>query len=82
MATLVQIAQLGRGLIPRYTSITVAYTTRDGKAKKREWKDFVARIFQHEYDHLEGIVFLDRVESTGDIISEKEYQKRIAKIKK
>jgi peptide deformylase len=32
----------------------------------------VARIFQHEDDHLRGIVFLDRLESTGDVVTEKE----------
>jgi peptide deformylase len=30
----------------------------------------VARIFQHEYDHLEGLVYLDRIENNQDIISE------------
>lgn len=70
-----------RGLIPRHESIIVEYTTRDGKKEKKEFKDFVARIFQHEYDHLEGLVFLDRLESNRDIISEKEYQKIVKKEK-
>ena len=70
-----------RGLIPRYTSIIVEYTTRDGERKKRKFKDFVARIFQHEHDHLEGLVFLDRLESNKDIVSEKEYQRIIKKQK-
>jgi peptide deformylase len=39
--------------------------------------DFVARIFQHELDHLDGKVFLDRVESTLDLISEAEYQRQV-----
>jgi peptide deformylase len=29
-----------------------------------------ARIFQHEYDHLNGVLFLDRLESNRDIITE------------
>ena len=41
----------------------------------------MARIFQHEYDHLEGIVFLDRVESTTDLITEDEYQKQIIQLR-
>lgn len=68
-----------RALVPRYQSIAVEFTTRQGKVAKRQFKDFVARIFQHEYDHLEGTVFLDRVETTKDIITEKEYQKLIAR---
>lgn len=66
-----------RGLVPRYQAIEVEYTDRDGKSQKQELTDFVARIFQHEYDHLDGIVFLDRLESTQDIMTEQEYQKRI-----
>jgi len=45
--------------------------------KKQELTDFV-RIFQDEYDHLDGIVFLDRLETTQDIITEQEYQKRVS----
>lgn len=66
-----------RGWVPRYQAIEVEYTDRNGKLQKQELTDFVARIFQHEYDHLDGIVFLDRLESTQDIITEQEYQKQI-----
>ncbi|MFB2835410.1 peptide deformylase [Floridanema evergladense] len=66
-----------RGLVPRYQTIEVEYTTRDGKLEKQELTDFVARIFQHESDHLDGLVFLDRLETTKDIITEQEYQKII-----
>lgn len=65
-----------RGLVPRYRSVEVEYTGRDGQLQQQELTDFVARIFQHEYDHLNGIVFLDRVESTQEIITEQEYLKR------
>lgn len=64
-----------RGLVPRYQAIEVEYTNRDGKRQRQELTDFVARIFQHERDHLDGIVFLDRLESTQDIMTEQEYQK-------
>lgn len=66
-----------RGLVPRYEGIEVEYTNRNGKIHRQVFTDFVARIFQHEYDHLDGIVFLDRVESTQDIMAEQEYQQRI-----
>src|SRR5919199_176723 len=66
-----------RGLVPRYQAVEVEYTSRDGQLHRRELTDFVARIFQHEYDHLNGMVFLDRVESTHDLITEQEYQQRI-----
>lgn len=66
-----------RGLVPRYTAIAVEYTGRDGKLYQQEFSDFVARIFQHELDHLDGIVFLDRVETTQDLMTEHEFQQRI-----
>ncbi|MFB2982848.1 peptide deformylase [Microseira sp. BLCC-F43] len=66
-----------RGLVPRYQAIEVEYTSRDGKLHRQELTDFVARIFQHEYDHLDGIVFIDRVESTQELMTEQEYQQRI-----
>lgn len=70
-----------RGLVPRYQTIEVEYTSRNGKKNRQEFTEFVARIFQHEYDHLDGIVFLDRVESTQDLMTEQEYQQRIEIIK-
>ncbi|NDJ24612.1 peptide deformylase [Nostoc sp. B(2019)] len=66
-----------RGLVPRYQAIEVEYTDRNGKLQKQELTDFVARIFQHEYDHLDGIVFVDRLETTLDMITEQEYQQRV-----
>ena len=64
-----------RGKVPRYRAIEVEYTGRDGKLHKQELTDFVARIFQHELDHLDGIVFIDRIDSTQDLITEREYQR-------
>lgn len=66
-----------RGLVPRYTQIDVKYTGRDGQPYQQTLTDFVARIFQHELDHLEGKVFLDRVESTDDLMTEQEFQKQV-----
>ncbi|HBL13961.1 MAG TPA: peptide deformylase [Cyanobacteria bacterium UBA11162] len=66
-----------RGLVPRYQTVEVEYISREGKLHRQELTDFVARIFQHEYDHLEGFVFLDRVETTTDMMTEQEYQQRI-----
>jgi peptide deformylase len=66
-----------RGLVPRYRSVTVDYLDRDGQPQRQILHDFVARIFQHEYDHLQGVVFIDRVESTHELMSEQEYQRQI-----
>ena len=62
-----------RGLVPRHRWIGVRYLTREGEMREVEFEDFLARVFQHEFDHLHGIVFIDRLESTQDLITEKEY---------
>jgi peptide deformylase len=65
-----------RGLVPRHRTIRVRYRTLDGAAIEREFVGFVARVFQHEDDHLRGIVFLDRLETSHDVVTEKEYQRQ------
>jgi peptide deformylase len=62
-----------RGPVPRSVRIGVRYLTRDGALREEEMSGFLARIFQHEFDHINGLVFLDRVESTREIITEREY---------
>ncbi|UKO98177.1 peptide deformylase [Nostoc sp. UHCC 0870] len=68
-----------RGLVPRYQAIAIEYIDRNGKLQKQELTNFVARIFQHEYDHLDGVVFVDRLESHLNRITEEEYQKTVVK---
>ena len=63
-----------RGLVPRYQTIEVEYTTRQGETKREVLTDFVARIFQHELDHLNGILFTDRIENSEDLYTEAEYR--------
>ena len=64
-----------RALVSRFEKIKITYLDRQGE--QQEWivDNFIARIFQHEYDHLEGLVYLDRVENNRDIVSESEFQK-------
>ncbi len=68
-----------RGFIPRSLEVNVEYLTREGEKVNKIFKDFIARIFQHESDHLDGILFTDRLDSSKDLISEKEYQKLMKK---
>ena len=62
-----------RGLVPRHRRIGLRYLTRTGKQREEEYDDFLARVFQHEFDHVQGIMFIDLVESTLDLVTEKEY---------
>ena len=67
-----------RAKVPRYKRIKISYTTQQGLLESGELEGFVARVFQHEFDHLNGLVYLDRVERNQDIFSEMEYLKLIA----
>ena len=51
--------------------------TIEGKREEKRFEGFLARIFQHEFDHLIGKVFLDSIESTQDVVMEKEYRRII-----
>lgn len=63
-----------RALVPRYEKIKITYLDQQGKQQELLADGFIARIFQHEFDHLNGLVYLDRVENNRDIISESEFQ--------
>ena len=72
-----------RGLVPRHKKITVEYTARNGELKIMKAKDFIARIVQHEVDHLDGrLCFLFAKESIKDLATEKVWQKIMAGNKK
>jgi hypothetical protein len=45
--------------------------------KIEEYVDFLARIFPHEFDHVQGVVFLDRVD-TRELVTVKEYVRLFA----
>lgn len=67
-----------RGLVPRHTQITVRYFDQQGNEHQKDLTGFIARIFQHELDHLNGLTFIDQLESTKDLISEVEWYKQFA----
>ncbi|MGZ8157461.1 MAG: peptide deformylase [Methylobacter sp.] len=66
-----------RALVLRYQEILIRYTDQQGDSVEAELRGFVARIFQHEVDHLDGKTYLDRVENNADIFSESEFLKLI-----
>jgi len=50
-----------RGLVPRATHIRYGGTLEDGAALEREARGFHARVFQHEFDHLNGVLYPHRI---------------------
>lgn len=60
------------GEVLRSKDIIVKGQNRKGKAIKIKATDWLARIFQHEIDHLDGILFIDRAEKVWKIEDEPE----------
>ncbi|MGH2350494.1 MAG: peptide deformylase [Chloroflexota bacterium] len=56
-----------QGPVTRATSLVVKGRDRDGKEVRIKAEDWLARILQHEIDHLEGTLFLDRVQDRSQI---------------
>jgi peptide deformylase len=50
-----------RGRVPRYTEVRLQCLDREGKKVDVVAKEFFARVVQHETDHLNGIVYVDRM---------------------
>jgi peptide deformylase len=50
-----------RGNVRRFVTVRVSYLDRDGQPQEEIRRGLTAGTFQHELDHLDGILFLDRV---------------------
>ena len=59
--------------VRRATSVVVQGVTPEGEHRVVEAEGFEARAFQHELDHLDGLLVLDRVASRSDIFPRKRY---------
>jgi peptide deformylase len=49
------------GIVPRYQTVRVRALDRSGKLVRIEASGYHARVLQHEIDHLDGLVYLDRM---------------------
>ncbi|MDO5300986.1 MAG: peptide deformylase [Tissierellia bacterium] len=52
------------GIVERYKKITVSYQDQEGNPQTLEAEDLVARIIQHEMDHLNGILYTEVATTT------------------
>jgi len=46
----------------RYKKVRVSYIDKNADKQRKTFKKMEAREIQHEFDHLEGILFIDRIE--------------------
>jgi peptide deformylase len=66
-----------RGLVPRPRRIKVKARRTDGRPVSFTAEGFHARVIQHEFDHLDGVVFLDRMTSPHSLAFEEEWQQYV-----
>jgi peptide deformylase len=68
-----------RGMVPRYTDIRLKALDRAGRTIELPLKNFPARVAQHETDHLDGVLFFDRMKSFNTLTFFDEYSRFWAK---
>jgi len=68
-----------RGMVPRYTDIRLKALDRAGRAIELPLKNFPARVAQHETDHLDGVLFFDRMKAFNTLTFLDEYSRFWAK---
>jgi peptide deformylase len=61
------------GAVPRAEAITVKYLSASGDRLVEDYSGYVARVIQHEVDHLDGIEFLDRMTSLQSLTTVQNY---------
>lgn len=64
-----------RGFVERPQQVRIRYTSEQGEEKVLELQGFSATVFQHELDHLDGKLFIDRVTDTRLLAFEAEYER-------
>ena len=60
------------GKVERFEKVKIKYMDEKGEEKTLEAEDFLARIIQHEMDHLEGILYTDRAEEMYNVNNSRE----------
>lgn len=63
-----------RGLVPRFPGVRVYGLDREGRRVDTTAHGFEARIVQHEFDHLNGVVFLDRMRDLRSLAFAEEWR--------
>jgi peptide deformylase len=66
-------------LVPRYKSIRVRWYDEAAKRHEKTLTGIQAHVAQHEIDHLNGVIFVDKVKDTKSFMMADEFRKRVAK---
>lgn len=63
-----------KGVVHRHKALKVKFNTRTGEEKIIELSAFPARVFQHEFDHLSGLVYMDRLDIKNELFTMNSYE--------
>ena len=64
-----------RGFVDRPQHVRIRYLSERGEAREMELLGFAATVFQHEFDHLDGKLFIDRITDHRLLAFEQEYER-------
>jgi peptide deformylase len=64
-----------RGFVERPQQVRVRYTSEQGEARALELRGFGATVFQHEFDHLDGRLYVDRLADSRLLAFDREYER-------
>jgi peptide deformylase len=64
-----------RGEVPRYVTVSVRYLDRDGREHEEVKRGLTAGTFQHEVDHLDGTLFVDRVRDPTTLATWEQFER-------
>jgi len=67
-----------RGFVERPQLIRVDYLDHTGEMRSLELSGFLATVFQHEFDHLDGKLYIDRIGDTRLLAFEEEFARYLA----
>ena len=70
------------GEVERFDSIRIRAQDRYGKKVRYRLRDWTARIFQHEIDHLNGILYIDKLTAPENIWTDEEFEQMMEEKKK
>jgi peptide deformylase len=62
------------GLVPRSKKITVKYQSEDGKHHLETFEGYLARVIQHECDHLDGQLYLEKMRDIAHLSTVENYR--------
>ena len=68
--------------VPRYKKVRLKYFDEQANLIEKDFDGIVAQIIQHEVDHLNGLLYVDKVKNTKSYMTFKEYKKMVLAAKR